>query len=128
MIRVNKYRVTTKHDNGILNLIVTSTSKPSAIKMTMDAEKCPRRAIKKVERLKPRWEVQTRFGDEWENCWQDTAEDGTETPTTYATKAEALEAIAETLQTVSDAVKAGDMAEKYSRRDYRVRPTWEGVA
>lgn len=52
MIRMQWYIVTTKHDLGRHKLQVTARNKESAIRQVMTYERCPRNAIKSVQRLK----------------------------------------------------------------------------
>lgn len=61
------------------------------------------------------FEVQTSFGDTWENCW--SVDDA---PQYFDTRKEARAAINDHLADVRAAVKAGDMIEGYSRADFRI--------
>lgn len=72
-----------------------------------------------LDALPFRYEVQTyTVCDGWVNCWSDDEDK----PTTFATELEAETAITEHLADVAEAVLCGEMAEEYSRDDYRVVP------
>lgn len=63
-----------------------------------------------------RYEVQTFFlADSWCNCWTEDEE-----PLTFATHAEAQQALTEFLGEIADAVAAGEIAGAYCADDYRV--------
>jgi hypothetical protein len=62
------------------------------------------------------WEVQTAFFGYWENCWTVDGE-----PHTFPNEKSALAELKDFLKDQHQAVEAGDMDEKYSREDYRIR-------
>lgn len=49
METIKQYKVTLQHDNGIVTITVNATSEDSARKIITDVERCPLRAIKKIE-------------------------------------------------------------------------------
>ena len=60
------------------------------------------------------FEVQTRFGDNWENVWTNTDENAVETPMLFNTAEEAEEEIEDFLEQM-------DLMEvDYDRDDYRI--------
>lgn len=60
------------------------------------------------------FEVQTRFGDSWENVWCDTDEDAVETPMTFTSRWEAEEEIEDFME------ECEVMESDYDRNDYRI--------
>ena len=61
-----------------------------------------------------KYEVQTRFGDNWENVWTNTDENAVETPMLFNTAEEAEEEIEDFLEQM-------DLMEvDYDRDDYRI--------
>jgi hypothetical protein len=63
-----------------------------------------------------RFQVETYSLGGWANCWTD--ENGN--PITYASQAEAINALNAYLEDVKEAVRCGDLAEEYNRHDYRI--------
>ena len=61
-----------------------------------------------------KYEVQTRFGDSWENVWCDTDENAVETPLRFATIWEAEEEIADFME------ECEVMESDFDRNDYRI--------
>ena len=61
-----------------------------------------------------KYEVQTRFGDNWENVWCDTDENPVETPLRFATIWEAEEEIAGFME------ECEVMESDYAPNDYRI--------
>lgn len=66
-----------------------------------------------------RWEVQTRIGDGWQNCW---CEDDDVTPLTFATGAEAHAVLDAYLAEQWEAYTKGDMEALYRRSEFQVAP------
>jgi len=48
---MNKYRVTLKHDSGLIRIIVHAPSKSAASLMVCSAEDCPPRAIREIKQI-----------------------------------------------------------------------------
>ena len=48
------YKLTLKHDNGTVNLIVKAENEEAAKQIVMKAEGCPARAITKIKEQPPR--------------------------------------------------------------------------
>lgn len=46
---MNKYTLRVKHDKGIINITTWASDADAAIRIVMDAERCPRRAILSVK-------------------------------------------------------------------------------
>ena len=69
------------------------------------------------------FEVQTRFGNSWGNCWSEEGNDGTTRPQYFDTHDDAMAGIYEFF---ADLSRAG-MAQSYSLEDYRVRPVDTGA-
>lgn len=67
------------------------------------------------------FEVQTRIGLGWENCW--SVDDK---PAFFSTYQEAVQAIDEHLEDAAEAARQGFLEEVYDREDYRVVPVEEG--
>lgn len=62
------------------------------------------------------FEVQTRMGDTWENCWADEHDQ----PIYFGDYITAEIAIYELLLEIQQAVEDGQMTEPYHRDDYRI--------
>ncbi len=62
--------------------------------------------------------------DGWTNTWKVIAEDGTETPETFATAAEAQAALDEFLAEIQAEIEAGQREpwESYDREEFRIVP------
>ena len=67
--------------------------------------------------MRTHYEVETLLGNSFENCW--TNADG-DTPVTFDSLAEAQKELAQMLDDVKEAVKAGDMSQEYDLADYRI--------
>lgn len=64
------------------------------------------------------YEIQTyTFCDGWVNCWTDDDEN----PITYSSHEEAQRELEDFLRDQRESFLCGDMAEQYSREDYRIR-------
>lgn len=71
-----------------------------------------------------RYEVQTLFINQWENCWSD--EDGK--PITYASEAEAQADIDDHIKSCEEAFEQGYIQDVPSRDDLRIVPVgYEGM-
>ncbi len=51
MIELKMYRVLVNHDKGLMPIWITASSEEAAKRMVMEAEGCPERAIRSIERM-----------------------------------------------------------------------------
>lgn len=54
---MNRYRLTLKHDSGLVRIIVSAPSKSAACLMVCNSENCPMRAILRIKKLSWLWET-----------------------------------------------------------------------
>jgi hypothetical protein len=50
-MRIAKYRLTVRHDNGTVNIETQASSEDAAVQAIMNAERCPRRSITEVQEI-----------------------------------------------------------------------------
>jgi len=65
--------------------------------------------------------------DSWINCWQDTDENGIESPTTFDSYAEAEKELHEYIADTEQDFLNGNLSEAYDINDYRIVEIKEGV-
>lgn len=53
-LKLSKYKLSLKHDNGRVNIITNALSYQNAIQMVCEAEGCPERAIINIKRYAER--------------------------------------------------------------------------
>ena len=87
-MKIFKYVLTTKHDNGTINILVMARNKKFAIKTVMACEGCPERSIIEVKRINKYlygWKLYVNYGHGWEyECFEDSHKSYKENRKAYA--------------------------------------------